>query len=93
MTPVPSRADEIEFEAIPGEPGAFVVKDGVVFIWIGDGTICGCPDGEEESHRRLLGRCPWEFRYIGYSHRLGMHLFRRGKDKLLKLFPLGSEFY
>lgn len=78
-----ASVDEFAYIANPGALDFMVGPDGRYFVWYG-GSIVGIPRDGFPVLRKLLVWSPWDYEDLGWSQRLGVHLFRRGSDKLLR---------
>lgn len=78
-----AAAHEFAFLANPGSLDFMVGPDWRNSVCLG-GLIVGIPHDGFPILRKLLVRSPWEFEYLSHSERLGLHLFLKGSDKLLR---------
>lgn len=85
------KEDEQHWLSHPSWIAGNETRDGFVWTWVGEGTICKFLPCQLESFRSVTEKLPWRFRSLGYSDILSSHLFRRGDDRLSALIDTEAE--
>lgn len=90
MKRAPLKAER-EFEATRNLIDILIVRDGVVYLWNGEGSVIGVEDKDIGGWEMVARGSPWLFKYEGWSARNKRHLWRRNGDKLDALYDVEGE--